>query len=587
MAILVTLSTILIISVFSQTAEDKDWKFPGFDQYKNNFYHKQSQINSKNANNLEIKWSWEIPRRNPPITRMTGEIVRGSWASPLVIDGIVYTGTFDNQFFALDTKTGKEICKNEVPREKINGRAQYSGRGVTYYNNSILMTAADCSIYAFELKDCSVKWVFPSTCDNIPGNLGFYTLLNPPVVYKDYLIFENGGSEFGSRGFIAAYNITTKKLLWRWFTVPPSVEGPKNWDVEAYKGNIKPYKNDWGNSSEIGGAAVWAWPAIDTENNVLFFGTGNPSPDLNGATRPGPNLYANSVVALNISTGKMLWYYQLTSHDIYDHDIGFSVIFDEIHLNGKKEKVVIAGGKAGYVLVLRADNGKPIYPPVSVSIHTPGMNDNNPNADLTLESAEGKVVCQSSNGGIQSSVGLADNIIYAVSQNQCQKMIGSKNITSRNQYYGGKTIDVGLKENSTLYAIDAPTGKILWSFFMNSTYRKGSATVTGDLVLLGADNGFVYILDRNNGRLLFQFKVGPPIGAPITVGADSDGKMRIFVPFGSRGRIGRENGIIALGLKENKFDKINLLIILVLIVLLAIGFYKFKLSKKQRKKTRK
>ena len=86
---------------------------------------------------------------------------------------------------------------------------------------------------------------------------------------------------------------------------------------------------------------------------------------------------------------------------------------------------------------------------------------------------------------------------------------------------------------------------------MNGTYRKGSATISGDLVLLGADNGFVYVLDRNvNGELLFKLEVGAPIGAPITVGADSDGKMKILVPFGSGGWRGIENGIIALGLKE-------------------------------------
>ena len=90
---------------------------------------------------------------------------------------------------------------------------------------------------------------------------------------------------------------------------------------------------------------------------MIFFGTGDPSPDLNASTRPGPNLYTDSVIALNISNGKMLWYYQLTSHDLYDHDIGASVILTEIKLNGKGENVVIAGSKSGFVLVLNASNG--------------------------------------------------------------------------------------------------------------------------------------------------------------------------------------------------------------------------------------
>ena len=574
---------IFIINASSKTIEDKNWLYPGFDQYKNNFYHKQSQISSKNAKNLEIKWAWEIPRREPPVRDKEGNIVRGSWTPPLVIDGIVYTATFDNQFFALDAKTGSVICKNEVPKGKIDGKLRYSGRGITYYNGSILISAADCSIYAFDAKDCSIKWAMPSTCENIPGNLGYYRGMNPPLVYKDYLIATNTGGEYGARGYVAAYNITTKKLLWRWYTVPPAVEGPKNWHLEAYKGNIKPYKDDWGNSSLIGGGTVWGWPAIDAEKEILYFGTGEAAPALNGSERPGPNLYANSVVAINLSNGKMMWYYQLTSHDLYDHDIGVSIILEEVKINGKKEKIAVAASKSGFVLVLKAANGKPLYEPIPVSLHLNNINDNNPNANLTLESAQGKVICPANNGGVQASPAFADEVIYAVGQNQCLKMV-SNPVKSREDFFGGRSIDVGLKENSTLHAIDAATGRILWTFFMNDSYRKGSATISNDLVLLGADNGFAYILNRNNGKLLFQLDVGAPIGAPITVGADSDGKIKIFVPFGSRGIRGRENGIIALGLKESKFNAIYSFGVLAILI---ISFVIYKNLKTKKQKTNK
>src|SRR3989338_1477667 len=184
--ILSTIFIVLISSSFSKSIEDKDWKYPGFEQYTNNFYHKQSQINSKNAKNLEIKWAWEIPKRNPFVRDKEGVPVRGSWTPPLVIDGTVYTATFDSQFFALDAKDGRVICSYEVPKEKIESRLRYSGRGITYYEDGILMAAADCSIYAFDLKDCSVKWTMPSTCENIPGNSGYYRAMNPPLTYKDY-----------------------------------------------------------------------------------------------------------------------------------------------------------------------------------------------------------------------------------------------------------------------------------------------------------------------------------------------------------------------------------------------------------------
>ena len=585
-AIIILIVFLILINYgYLKFIEDKDWKYPGFDQFKNNFYQKQSQINIKNTKNLEIKWNWEIPIRSKPIDK-ENNAVKGSWTGPLIIDGIVYTVTFDNQFFALDSKKGNIICRNEVPKEKIDKRFRYSTRGITYYNQNILMMAADCSIYAFDSKSCDIKWILPSTCENIPGNLGYYFGMNPPLIYKDYIIVVNGGGVLGMRGFVAAYNLTKKDLLWRWYTIPPAVEGPKNWHLEAHKGNIKPYKNDWGNSSEIGGGGVWNWPAIDTEENILFFGTGNPTPDLNASTRPGPNLYTDSVVALNISNGKMIWYYQVTSHDVYDHDIGLSTIFEEIILNGKKEKVVITGTKSGYVLALNAANGKPIYPPITLSLQLNNINDNNPNANLTLESPENKVVCQSANGGIQSSLGFADDVIYAVAQNQCQKLVATA-ITTRDRYFAGKTINVGLKENSTLYAIDASTGKNLWSFFMNTTYRKGSATISGNLVLLGTDQGYIYVLDKNKGDLLFELNIGSKIEAPITVGADSEGKMKIFVPFGGRVTGEKENGILALGLKENKFLNRLLISLVFIVFLLFIGIMLYiKIQKKGKNKNK-
>ena len=544
---------ILLIGIFAFTSkknestQDTEWRYPGFSQYTNTFFHHQTQITSGNANKLEMKWRFEFPQRDPPVRDSDGEIVQGSWTAPLVIKGKVYTATMDNQFFSLDARSGKLLCKNEVPNDKIKGRVTYSTRGVTSYNGSIVLQAADCSVYAFDPDDCHIKWVMPSTCRDIPGNKGFNFGMNPPLFFNDHMFISSGGAETGIRGYMAAYNITTKKLLWRWFSVPPAIEGPKNWAKEAAKGNIAPYPNDWGTSSEIGGGHVWAWPVIDTEKNVLFVGTGNPSPDLNASTRPGPNLYTDSVVALNISNGEMLWYYQLNSHEMYDHDISASLMFGKIPVNGNEVKIVVAVSKSGHVLVLDAQTGKPLYAPIALSQQYNNFNDNNPQADFTAQSPDGKIVCPGNNGGMQASPALTGGIIYAVAQDMCRKMISAP-ITTRDSYFAGKSIGIGTKDNSTLYAIDAATGKILWSFFMDATYRKGSVTVSGDLVIAGDDKGVLHILRRDNGGLLYESNTESPVGAPITLGSDSKGDIRIFVPFGSRGARGNDVGILALGL---------------------------------------
>jgi glucose dehydrogenase len=548
-------------------AEEADWKYPGFDQYSNSFSHKQSQITPKNVKNLEIKWVWEMPRRTPAVRDADGSLVQGSWTAPLVIDGVVYTASMDNQIFALDAQNGSLICSNSVPLERISGRVRYATRGITYHNDSIVMTAADCSVYAFDKEDCGIRWTMPSTCRDIPGNEGFYYGMNPPLIFEDYLFVSSSGAETGVRGYIAAYNLTTKELIWRWFSVPPSVEGPKNWGEEFYKGNIPFFENDWGTSKEIAGGHIWAWPALDTEKKIIFVGTGNPAPDVNASTRPGPNLYTNSVVALNVTDGEMLWYYQLTSHGMYDHDIAASVIFDEI--GSRKKKVVIAGSKSGFVLVLDAETGRPLYPAVPVSLQLNNFNDNNPTADLMAKSPEDKIICPADNGGVQSSPALSDGIIYAVGQDQCRRMVAG-GITTRDKYFAGRSIEVGMEDNSTLYAIDASTGEKLWSFFMNSTYRKGAVTLSNNLVILGADNGQVYFLDKG-GDLLKELEINNPVAAPITMGSDKKDEMKIFVPFGGRGYRDDKIGMLALGLKEkNKLDNLGIYLLPMTLILLLL-----------------
>ena len=127
------------------------------------------------------------------------------------------------------------------------------------------------------------------------------------------MIIRASTTDYGGRGFVAAYDLTTKKQLWIWYAIPPA-GGNASWDQgSAQLGNINPYPGDWGNNTLIGGGAAWGLMAIDESAGFFTFPPGTLL-EFMTLRFGGPNLYSDSVIALNISTGKILWYYQINSH---------------------------------------------------------------------------------------------------------------------------------------------------------------------------------------------------------------------------------------------------------------------------------
>jgi outer membrane protein assembly factor BamB len=549
---------------FSQEESGLNWAYPSYDR-SNSGFNPQTVITKENVDQLQLQWIYRLPRNpyeglfipspeHPDETIPMLENSEGVQANPLVINGIVYVETSFGVLTALNASTGQGIWTFEVNVTKALEEPWTQNRGIqrsiTYHNGNIFIQAIDCTIYGLDAVTGKVNVDLPDTCKDIPGNEGRYYGEEAPVFYKDIAIV-SGSSGFGqSRGFVRAYDLNTGKMLWQWFSSPPMKYGA-TLDVDWAKGNIDPYPNDWvgpHNTSLGAGAAVRTVGAVDEEHGIVYFGTGPPVARTLGVHGhppltdiPGPDLYSNSVVALDASTGELLWYYQIDQHDVHRQGIYASIILTDIDVGGVKTRVVMAPSFQGFVYVFDATTGKLMYNPVEVGAH---VNDHNANKgidaektsnqdDLTLDEAGRYMFCPGSEGGVSAPMAYAYNKIYAVAQNDCfetRKAVreGEEQPVSQWEY-----ASAGLTQNSTVYAIDASDGGVVWQYTIPHLYWFAGVTVSGGVVYVLDQPGYLWMLDADTGGLLRSIKLDFSGDAGVSLGSDARGRMMLFIAVGT------------------------------------------------------
>ncbi len=568
-------------------AAGADWLYPSYDNGHTGF-NPQAVITKDNVDQLQLQWIYRLPR-NPyegklvpsdehqgeePSEEEAEELIplleksEGVQANPLVINGIVYVQTSFGTLTAISTSTGNAVWTFEVNVTKAREKPWVQNRGIqrsiTYYRGLIYFQSIDCTIYGLEATTGRVRMEIPDTCKDIPGNEGKYYGEEAPLFYKDIAIV-TGASGFGqSRGFAAAYDLNTKERLWFWYSSPPMEYGA-TLDVEWEKGNIKPYPNDWvgPDSNVVGaGAALRTVGLVDEEQGIVYFGTGPPvartlavhgHPPM--VDIPGPNLYSNSVVALDANTGKLIWYYQIDPHDVHRQGIYAGLTMAEIDVGVAKRKVVMAPSFQGFVYVFDAATGKLIYDPVEIGAH---LNDHNANkgsdADMTANQdslardAQGRFTfCPGSEGGIAAPMAYAYNKIYAAIQNECFET--RKAVREGEEYWAYNS--ARLRQNSSIYAIDASNGNVAWRYDIPRLYWFAGLTVSGGVVYALDQPGYLYMLDADNGKLLKMIKLGFSGDAGVSIGADARGRMMLFIAVGTSELVTPTEGmVIAYALPE-------------------------------------
>ncbi|HEY4699406.1 MAG TPA: PQQ-binding-like beta-propeller repeat protein [Nitrososphaerales archaeon] len=526
-----------------------DWQSGSYDLHHTGF-SPQNRINRDNLKDLELKWVYQIPENPFP----EGELrtSQGIQASPLVVKGITYVATNYNRVIALDALNGEEIWSYQVDLKAFFTKPWWAGwarqHSIIYYRDAIYMLASDGTLYSFDPSTGAVKFTIPDTFRDIPGNKGRYFSESAPAFYNDTVVVgAGGGGWWNGRGYVAAYDLKTRELLLRWFASPPA-EGDPNWDREAGKGNIEPYPGDWGEGGiPMGGGVVWGRHTVDEETGILYILTSNSCVGpYDASLRPGPHLYASSVVALDVRSGEMIWYYQVTPHDLNGHQPAWSPILATAKIEGIVKKIVIVASKGGYIYVFDSKTGGLIYEPVKIGpsqVNAPNTNAGSA-AKLFFSQKDilDKVYCPGEQGGIAAGRAFAYNTIYVPYQRCGTRYTrGGKIMMDGGEiegydldfFVGKEDLPEGWDNTSSLYAIDASDGRVKWNFDMPARYQSASLSVSGGVVYAVDRSGNFWAVDAHTGQLLRRIKLGGLGQAGIAIGADSSGNMMLFAPVGN------------------------------------------------------
>ncbi len=419
----------------------------------------RTRIDARTVGSLTKRWTFELP-------------YAGAWGSftsnPVVAGGIVYLEDPDSDVFALRLATGKLLWRHDYRSVTPAG----GPNGVAYGYGLLYGETAD-SVFALDPHSGRQVWMRKLTASAKEG------IAMAPQLYDGKLLIstipENSTSGYngGAYGVVHALDAHTGKPLWSFSTV---------------KGAARL----WGDPKQNGGGGLWYPPAVDSRGRV-FVGVGNPSPypltssDPNAESRPGPNLYTDSLVALDGTTGKLLWYRQVTSHDLRDYDFQDSPIVVTVKIRGVPTEAVIGAGKSGYVIAFRASDGKRLW---TLSI---GKHNRHQSGPLP---AKPVVYCPGSLGGVLTPMAEARGVLYVPWIDLCFKGSATGLVN------GGPVLPVA----GGLAAVDAATGAIVWKHAFVSM-DAGAATVADDVVFTSTYNGTVYALSSKTGDILWHARM--------------------------------------------------------------------------------
>ena len=518
-------------------------------------YVAQDQIGASNAQDLQVAWTFPFPVA--PSVPGLAVVGQGSISPPLVVNGTVYLVTNYLTVYALDAETGSVLWSyaahlntTGLPLSPLAGHMH----GIDYYRGDIWVSMPDCSVHALNALTGDQVMQIGGLCKDIPGNGGFYDSSGvPPVFDGNTMIWTSSvseGTDVG-RGFVAAYDIQTGALLWRWY-VTPAAGGNQSWDEESCPppchGNVAPVVGDWGTMSlnppgsagpVAGAGPSFGEPLVDERHGMVFVSTSQASPDWNGTYRPGPDLYADSVVALNVTNGRMVWFYQTTPHDLYDFDCGWNTVLGAVD----GHEAVFKACKNGYLYALDAMTGRLLwyFDPPTVERNLTGnanyvvtQNYSGSLPWINYPSTQQFKQCPGENGAVESDIAVAYSKVYVATYNLCTYGQVTSVSSEGSQYWGVTSLSPEAQTaNTTIYAIDESTGKVDWSYFMQSIPYRGWLTASNGLIFAGSLDGSIHVLDAGSGVQVVDIYVGPPLYESPTIGAGVDGTVRLFQLVGT------------------------------------------------------
>ena len=485
------------------------------------------EIDRGNVDELELKWVFQA------------QSLAKYEATPLVVDGVLYTVQMPNDVVALDAATGRKYWQyTHVIDGTINVCCGQINRGLAILGDTLYMGTIDGQLVALDARSGAVAFA-----RRIVDPTGGYSLTHAPLALRDKVILGAAGGEYGIRGFIAAFAADDGRELWRFNTIPgPGEPGHETWA---------------GDSWERGGGSIWLTGSYDPELNLTYWGVGNPAPDMNGDGRLGDNLYTDSVVALDADTGELAWHFQFTPHDVWDWDAVQIPVLVDREWEGEPRKLMLWANRNGFFYVLDRATGEFLLGKNFVKVTwAKGLDENGRPIRLpgTSPTPEGVLVWPGIQGGTNwyaPAYSEKTGLLYVSSWEYPSVYYkGDALYTRGNRYPGSAPHGIfpdtmqDPKERQgygAVRALASATGELEWEYRMTGVGEGGILSTAGDLVVTGNREGYFVVLDAFTGRELLAIYLGGTIAAsPVAFLAE--GKQRFAVAAG--------NALFAFGLRE-------------------------------------
>lgn len=552
---------------------NKEWPSYGRD-YTNQRFSPAQQINRDNVKDLALAWQYNSG------VKVTFQ------ATPIVSGGVMYLSLPFNHVVALDAKNGRELWRYEHQR-----RADWklccgpANRGVAVSGGKVFIGTVDARLIALDARSGKVLWDInvvesnvktetqdelntsdPNSTAKVTGGTGIGMAM-APVVYQGKVIIgvtgvgyglhiDNPTSDaplgavigvtgrYGRPGFLAAYDVSSGNKIWQFDSIPETgwegvfaeetADGvPLNRDIANEKANLAKYPD----AAKYGGGSVWSTPAIDPALNLLYFGTGNPSPQMNDISRPGDNLYTVSLIALDVDTGQLRWYYQQVPHDLWGYDVASPPALFNININGEEIPAVGQASKTGWFYVHDRQTG-----------------------DLLMKSEafvpQENLFAKATKEGTRIFPGILGGANWSpISVDQAHQQVFVAGIHAPIKYTlhetpskdGAPPIRYAASEPleeerwGLLSAISLKDGKIRWQQKTEQPLIGGVLATAGGLVFMGEGNGNFNAYDTGTGELLWQAKADAGVNAP-PISYEIDGVQYIAVAAGGNSIFGYKQG---------------------------------------------
>ena len=504
--------------------------------YTQKRFYPNNQINTGNVRRLRPAWIFQT------------EVKESMETSPIVVNGVMYVTTSFSHVYALNAQTGEQLWHYKPTLGPITTYCcGPNNRGVAVFEDKVYLATLDAKLVALDAKTGNKVW----QSDIADPELGYSETMAPTAVKGKILIGTNGG-EYGIRGFVKAYDAKDGKLLWTFDTVPENSVGvwatkdatgrDMHRDIEAEKKKLA----EIGDPYKTLGGGVWQNPAVDLATNRLYFVVGNPSPDLDGSLRPGDNLYTDSLVSIDLDTGKYVCHFQYIAHDVWDLDaVSPPILVDVRDKAGKVIPGVIHGGKTGHVYVHdRKDCSLIRFSDAMVAQENMWV----------LPTPEGARMLPGANGGVEWSPMTVNpnlGLTYAINLHQPMTYhVQSTPYPNGKLWLGGAFKVIPTEDQSgNITAVDYNTGKIRWQVKTPQPMIGGILATAGGLVFTGEGNGRFRAYNAQNGNVLWTFNAGAGVNAPPSSYTVA-GKQYIVVGAGGNVQLDykRGNTIIAFTL---------------------------------------